>query len=176
MLASMEIQLSTLRGATVLAPDAPASRLRDLYLDDLYWVVRDLVLDSAERSLERPLVVPVGMVREHKIDPPLLTLGAAPVAPSRAWQTDRRSAAHMLTYTVEAPDGPIGRAADIVVDSASWAVRAINVRVHAPSSGILRIPVAAVAALLAIDRRMLLRLDREKLRRFRYPRAVGASV
>jgi hypothetical protein len=170
----MEIQLSALRGASVLAPDAPPSRLRDVYLDDLYWVVRDLVLDAAGRPAERPFVVPVDLVRGYKANPPCLTLGATAALQSRAWQVDRRSAAALLGYTVDALDGPIGRAVDMIVDRTSWTVRAIIVRT--PTSGILRLPVAAVAALLAINRRMLLRLERETLRRFRYPRAVEAPA
>ena len=158
----------------MLAPDAAPSRLRDVYLDDLYWVVRDLVLDTAGRPAERPFIVPVTLVREYQPDPPSLTLGSTTASSPRTWKVDRRSAAALLGYTVDARDGPIGQAVDMIVDRASWTVRAIVVRT--PTSGILRLPVAAVAALLAVNRRMLLRLERETLRRFRYPRAVEAPV
>ncbi len=154
-------------------PGAPPSRLRDLYLDGLYWIVRDLVVDTP--GTERPRIVPVDLVRDRRIDPPSLTLGAAS-APSRAWDVDRRSAAALLGYTVEALDVPIGRVADLFVDDARWTVRAVSVRTHAPPGGMLTVPVLAVAALVASERRMVLRLDRKKLLRFRYPRAVEARL
>ncbi len=154
-------------------PGAPPSRLRDVYLDSLYWIVRDLVLDTP--GMERPRIVPVDLVRERKVDPPSLMLGAAS-SPSRAWDADRRSANTMLGYTVEALDVPVGRVADLMVDDARWTVRAISVRTHTPPGGTLTVPVLAVAALVATERRMVLRLDRKKLLRFRYPRAVEARL
>ena len=155
-------------------PDAPPGRLRDVYLDSLYWTVRDLVLDMP--GMERPRVVPVVLVHERKVDPPSLTLAASASAPSRGWDADRRSAVGLLGYAVDGRDGPIGRVADLIVDDARWSVRAVSVRAHAPSGGILTVPVLAVAALAASQRRMVLRLDRAKLLRFRYPRAVEASA
>lgn len=154
-------------------PGAPPSRLRDVYLDSLYWIVRDLVLDTP--GIERPRIVPVDLVRERRVNPPSLTLGAAS-SPSRAWDADRRSASAMLRYTVEALDVPIGRVADLIVDDARWTVRAVSVRTHMPPGGTLTVPVLAVAALVATERRMVLRLDRKKLLRFRYPRAVEAQL
>ena len=79
----------------------------------------------------------------------------------------------MLGYTVEALDVPVGRVADIMLDDARWTVRAISVRTHA---GVLAVPVLAVAALFAAERRMVPRLDRKRLLRFRYPRAVEARL
>jgi hypothetical protein len=170
----MEIRLSALRGAAVSMPDAPPARLRDVYLDSLYWIVRDLVLDMP--GMERPRVVPVILVHERQVDPPSLTLRAATCAPSHGWDADRRSAVGLLGYGVEGCDGPIGRVADLIVDDARWNVRAVSVRAHAPSGGTLTVPVLAVAALMANQRRMVLRLDRAKLMRFRHPRAVEARA
>lgn len=160
-----------MRGATVSAGAAPTSRVRDVHLDDLYWIVRELLLDTPGR--DRPRIVPAGLVRARRTNPPLLALDAAASEGSPAWRTDRRSAVAMLGYTVEALDVPVGRVADIMLDDARWTVRAISVRTHA---GVLAIPVLAVAALVPAERRMVLRLDRKRLLRFRYPRAVEARL
>lgn len=154
----------------VAGPAAAPSRVRDVHLDSLYWIARDLVLDTPGR--DRPRIVPVSFVRAHRANPPFLTLDAAASAAPHAWHADRRSAAAMLGYAVEALDVPVGRVADIIVDDAGWTVRAISVRTHA---GVLAVPVLAVAVLLAAERRMVLRLDRKRLLRFRYPRALEAG-
>ena len=168
----MEMQLSALRGAAVSAPDTPRSLLRDVYLDGLYWIARDLVLDTP--GMERPRIVPVALVRERHAHPPSLILRAAETLPPRGWNADRRSAVGLLGYAVDASDGEIGRVADMTLDDATWTVRAISVRTS--SGGGLTVPILTVAALLASGRRMVLRLDRKRLLRFRYPRAVEASV
>lgn len=168
----MEIKLSALRGMPVSAPDAPQCRLRDVHLDSMYWVVRDLVLDMP--GAERPRIVSAGLLEQRRAAPPYLRLRAAATALPRAWHADRRSAVGMLGYTVEALDVPVGRIADMTLDDATWRVRAISVRM--PSGGVLTVPVLTVAALLAGERRMVLRLDRKKLLRFRYPRAVEAEL
>ena len=150
---------------------APPSRVKDVHLDDLYWIVRELLLDTPGR--DRPRIVPAGLVRARRANPPLLTLDAAASGASHTWRADRRSAVAMLGYTVEALDVPVGRVADIMLDDARWTVRAISVRTQ---TGVLAVPVLAVAALFAAERRMVLRLDRKKLLRFRYPRAVEARL
>lgn len=126
--------------------------------------------------MERPRIVPVVLVQDRDVDPPSLTLRAPASASSRPWDADRRSAIGLLGYAVDGRDGPIGRVADLIVDDARWTVRAVGVRTHAASGGTLTVPVLAVAALLASQRRMVLRLDREKLLRFRHPGAAEARL
>jgi len=168
----MEIRLSALRGALVSAPDALQSWLRDIYLDGVHWIARDLVLDVHGGA--RPRIVPVSFVRERHAHPPSLILRATATLPPHRSLADRRSAAGLLGYAVDASDGEIGRVADMTLDDATWAVRGISVRTS--SGGGLMVPVLAVAALLASERRMVLRLDRKRLLRFRYPRAVEARA
>lgn len=153
------------------APAAPPSRVRDVHLDDMYWIARDLVIDTPGR--DRPRIVPVSLAQPRRANPPFLMLEAPASEAPHAWRADRRSAVAMLGYTVEALDVPVGRVADITLDGAKWTVRAISIRTR---EGVLAVPVLAVAALIAAERRMVLRLDRKKLLRFRYPRAVEARL
>ena len=174
----MEIELSALRGAKVLARDGePIGRVRDLYLDSLGWRVRDLLVDAAQAVVGWPLIVPVAAIEERSAQQACFTLGApAARLASRfsARHADRRSAAALCGYAVQARDGELGRVADLVVDDAHWIAVAIRVRgPGAPGAG-LRIPVLAVEAIRPIERRIMLRLERSRLMRFTCPSTVDA--
>jgi sporulation protein YlmC with PRC-barrel domain len=174
----MEIELSAVRGAKVLARDGePIGRVRDLYLDSLGWRVHELVVDAAQGVVGWPLIVPVAAIEERSAQQASFTLGApAARLASRfsARHADRRSAAALCGYSVHAKDGELGRVADLVVDDARWIAVAICARgAGAPGAG-LRIPVLGVEAIRPIERRIVLRLERSRLLRFACPSAVDA--
>lgn len=137
-----------LRRMRIAATDGELGRVHDLYLDDLSWTVRYLVVDTGGFLPDRWGLVSPQSLRRSDTDPGTLRLpltktqfkaGADMHAkPGDIDPTSRgdaregrearlRAATTVVGYALETEDGEIGHVDDFLVDDKAWTVRYLRV-------------------------------------------------
>lgn len=156
----MKRPLSAMRGLPVLAQDGLAGTLADVYLEEPFWAVRTLVVESKRRHARR-LLIPTASVRRLWLEIPAiaveLTLAEIAVLGSRS-DLSLRSARSLFGYRIEARDGAAGRCEDVLVEDDGWSIEAFVA--HSPqlfAGSRYLAPAHAVSAIDSVHR--TLRLD-----------------
>lgn len=140
--------IGDLRRMRIAATDGELGRVHDLYLDDLSWTVRYLVVDTGGFLPDRWGLVSPQSLRRSDTDPGTLRLPLTKTQfkagadmhtqPGDIDQTSRgdarvgrearlRAATTVVGYALETEDGEIGHVDDFLVDDKTWAVRYLRV-------------------------------------------------
>jgi hypothetical protein len=137
----MQQPVSDLKGYALGATDGEIGSVSDFLFDDSFWAVRYLVADTTKwlpgrRSRDQesayfdnygwPYYWVGGQVWGAEISPGGLAAAQKTVSErlqEEAGDTSLRSAAELTGYHIEATDGAIGHAEDLVIDDETWEVR-----------------------------------------------------
>jgi len=136
----MSYRLDQWLGWPIAASDGEIGRIKDVYFDDHRWTVRYWVVDTGDWLGGRRVLIPAITVQsidrdEHVVHvrlnkqqvealglmPPVSNApgkhGEAPIDPHL------RSAKEVTGYHLHATHDPVGHIEDLLLDSASWAIR-----------------------------------------------------
>ena len=184
--------LNAMRNLPVLARDGRAGFVTDVYFDDARWTVRYLVVDTGHAMPQREvLIAPSAIERDRTgIDAIHLTLERADVE----WSPDAgidlplslqdgiadvrppgdphlRSSEVVISYAIEALDGPFGHLEDLLADDRDWSIVCLVLATW-PGGRRRLVPPVAVRAVDRPERKVRLALRRSQLR----PSTVAGPV
>jgi len=181
-----------MRNLPVLARDGRAGYVTDVYFDDARWAVRYLVVDTGHAMPQREVLIdPAAIERDRTgidaihltlsrvdvewspdagIDLPLsLQHGMSDVRPSG--DPHLRSSEVVISYAIEALDGPFGHLEDLLADDRDWSIACLVVATW-PGGRRRLVPPAAVRVVDRPERKVKLGLYRSQLR----PAATAGPV
>ena len=137
--------VSTIIGFTVNAADGRLGTVKDLFFDDEAWTVRWLAVDTGGAQVVLP-IAGVGRPDVAAATLPLKAkLHAATGAPDAlhggsgetfvAGDPHLWSLAELVGFTINATDGPIGHAEDILLRHDDWKIRFVTVNAESWHAG-----------------------------------------
>jgi sporulation protein YlmC with PRC-barrel domain len=170
----MKQSVRDLKRDRILATDGVIGTIRDVYFDDVQWIVRYLVVAlGAWPARQRVMIAPAAMEKDSMNDPNGTTvrvkLTRDEVRTSRSapapGDPHLESGRELIGYEVRALDGPAGEVQDLVVDDASWTISdiVVDTRKWWPGGHVLVTP-ASVERVEPDERRLRVRMTRDEIR------------
>jgi hypothetical protein len=176
--------LTAMRNLPVLARDGRSGFVTDVYFDDARWIVRYLVVDTGHAMPQREVLIdPAAVARDWPgIDAVHLTLSRGDVE----WSPDAgidlplalqhgianirapgdphlRSSEVVISYAIDALDGPFGHLEDLLADDRDWSIASLVLATW-PGGRRVLVPPATVRDIDRPARRVRLSLRRSELR------------
>jgi hypothetical protein len=187
--AAMLWSLNAMRNRPVLARDGRIGSVSDVYFDDALWRVRHVVVDTGHAMPQREVLIPPGAIAPDQPEDDSVHLewrradvewspeagsdmpryqqdGVVDLAPHG--DPHLRSSAIIISYGIEALDGPLGYLDDLLAEDTDWSIASVVI-LTANWSGGRRVWVAPnlVQDIDRPSRKVRLRITRKDLRNAR---------
>jgi hypothetical protein len=189
--------LNAMRNRPVFARDGRIGSVTDVYFDDVLWRVRHVVVDTGHPMPQREVLIPPAAIAHDQPEDESvhLTWGRADVELSPDAGSDMpvyqqlgvvdlaprgdphlRSSAIIISYGIEALDGPLGHLDDLLAEDTDWSIAsAVILTANWPGGRRVLVAPNAVQDIDRPARKVRLRLTRKDLQSNRGSGAGPAS-